>query len=547
MPDRTRTCSCVRLSFAAASLALTFAATPALAADFAVTYASNPPSTLRVGDFVSVSYDVENNDSISATSFTVGFVIDDGTNAYLLYEDTISSLGAFQSTSRTMSFTVPSGVDGFWTAGLVADPFDMVVETDEMDNVWVFSSQITIGNGGGGGTISVVSETLPSASVGSSYAATLRQTGATTPTWYVSSGMLPPGISLSTNGQLSGTPTSQGSFSFTATAEQTGMVAGSGSFTIDVTTGGGGGITIANTQLPEARVGVPYEAVMQASGGAAPYGYQVITNVPEWLMVTGAGEGAGTIRGTPDAVGSHEMLVYITDSTGAAGMASVFLTVVESGPLSVSTTHPDAVTGKAYSTRIVSGGIPPYNIQLASGSIPGGLVTDTNGMLTGVPASAGTFTFEVSVTDGAGASTAGTVRVAVTELRPLAVATPQVNVTVNSDADVELQASGGVPPYTWAMIGGTLPAGLQFDATAAKIIGHPTQVADAVATFSVTDADGTTAEADVSVKVTIWVPPGRTGADRRSEGCECVERSETDAAWLLLLVVPFFVRRQRQK
>ncbi len=59
--------------------------------------------------------------------------------------------------------------------------------------------------------VSVTTTTLPSARIGQAYTATLAATGGTTPyTWSVTSGTLPPGLSLTpSSGVISGTPTAQ--------------------------------------------------------------------------------------------------------------------------------------------------------------------------------------------------------------------------------------------------------------------------------------------------------------------------------------------------
>src|ERR1700682_1439174 len=61
-----------------------------------------------------------------------------------------------------------------------------------------------------------ISATLPSASVGSNYNATLAVTGGTAPyTFSVASGALPQGVLLDNNsGAISGTPSASGSFAF---------------------------------------------------------------------------------------------------------------------------------------------------------------------------------------------------------------------------------------------------------------------------------------------------------------------------------------------
>ncbi len=64
--------------------------------------------------------------------------------------------------------------------------------------------------------LNITTTSLPSATVGTAYSQTLTATGGTTPyTWSRSSGTLPPGLTLSSAGIISGTPTTAGSFSFT--------------------------------------------------------------------------------------------------------------------------------------------------------------------------------------------------------------------------------------------------------------------------------------------------------------------------------------------
>ena len=51
-----------------------------------------------------------------------------------------------------------------------------------------------------------------------------------------------------------------------------------------------------------------------------------------------------------------------------------------------------------------------------------------------------------------------------------------------------LAASGGVPPYSWSIVSGELPAGLSFNAETATISGTPTQVGTFPLTFQVNDS-----------------------------------------------------------
>jgi hypothetical protein len=64
--------------------------------------------------------------------------------------------------------------------------------------------------------IFISTSSLPGATVGSPYSATLTAGGGNGPyMWSITSGALPPGLSLSSSGVISGTPTTTGTYNFT--------------------------------------------------------------------------------------------------------------------------------------------------------------------------------------------------------------------------------------------------------------------------------------------------------------------------------------------
>jgi hypothetical protein len=68
----------------------------------------------------------------------------------------------------------------------------------------------------GPAALSIITTTLPNAVEGSPYLQTLSATGGVPPySWAIQSGSLPAGITLSSAGVLSGTPSVSGSFIFT--------------------------------------------------------------------------------------------------------------------------------------------------------------------------------------------------------------------------------------------------------------------------------------------------------------------------------------------
>jgi hypothetical protein len=84
-------------------------------------------------------------------------------------------------------------------------------------------------------TLSVSPSSLPNGVAGTTYSQTMSQTGALgAPTYAITAGALPPGVSLSAAGSISGTPTATGLFNFTTTVMDNSGCTGSGSYAISI-------------------------------------------------------------------------------------------------------------------------------------------------------------------------------------------------------------------------------------------------------------------------------------------------------------------------
>lgn len=81
----------------------------------------------------------------------------------------------------------------------------------------------------------------------------------------------------------------------------------------------------------------------------------------------------------------------------------------------------DAFLGEPYEESLrAAGGLRPYTFELAAGSLPPGVALEA-GVLRGVPAETGTFTFMMSVSDGNLSSTVQEYRLRVVELPPVSL------------------------------------------------------------------------------------------------------------------------------
>src|SRR5262249_34651523 len=121
--------------------------------------------------------------------------------------------------------------------------------------------------------ITLAPPTLPNGFLGIAYSqAITAETGVAPFTFSVTAGSLPPGLSLSSAGLLSGTPTSDGSCPFTVWVSDVDDVPGSRAYTMTVTCPV---IALTPSSLADARLNTPYAASLVASGGTAPYVFSI--------------------------------------------------------------------------------------------------------------------------------------------------------------------------------------------------------------------------------------------------------------------------------
>lgn len=341
-------------------------------------------------------------------------------------------------------------------------------------------------------TLTPAAGALPGSAAGSAYSQTFSASGGATPYSYgITSGALPPGLSLNgSTGLVSGTPTTAGTFNFTMTAtDVNGFTASSAySITVAVPT-----LTIDGT-LPGSAVGQAYNQTLTASGGVAPYTFTLQAGaLPAGLSLSTG----GTLSGTPTLSGSFNLTIRATDSTAGAGPAFVdrsFTLVIATPTISVAPTALGTISfGTPYSASITaSGGTAPYSYAVSAGALPAGLALSSAGVLSGTPTAQGSFSFTVVATDSLGnASAPATVTITVSNpvvtVGPASLAAGQQDVAYTA----ALAASGGTAPYSFAVTGGALPVGLTL-ATDGTLSGTPTENGSFAFTVTATDSSAGT-------------------------------------------------------
>ncbi|HEY0660566.1 MAG TPA: putative Ig domain-containing protein [Lysobacter sp.] len=363
-------------------------------------------------------------------------------------------------------------------------------------------------------TISVAPTTLPGAAIGSAYSQTISASGATAPFSYaITAGSLPAGLSLASNGSLSGTPTASGTFNFTITATDsstgTGPYTGSRAYSLTVAAPT---IAVAPATLGNATVAAAYSTTLSASGGTAPYSFAITAGaLPAGLSFSSA----GTLSGTPTAGGTFNFTVTATDSSGGTGPftgSRAYSLVVDAPTITIApATMPDGTVGTAYSQTITgSGGVAPYTFTVTAGALPAGLALASSGSLSGTPTASGTFNFSVTATDSSTGSGpySGTRSYALTIVELPPVANP-VSATVAFDSGanpITLNITGGTP--TSVAIGTAATNGTAI-ASGTSIIYQPIAgyAGPDSFTYTATNSAGTSAPATVTITVAAPPPP----------------------------------------
>jgi hypothetical protein len=164
------------------------------------------------------------------------------------------------------------------------------------------------------------------------------------------------------------------------------------------------------------------------------------------------------------------------------------------------TVLPTGEVGVMYNKALnIGGGVSPYAIALAGGSLPAGLNL-VAGAITGTPDQIGSSAFTLQVTDQNGFSSTKRFRIKV--VKPVAVRTTRLrNGRMTRAYHARVFATKGRKPFSWSVSAGALPAGLMIDQATGKISGAPANAGTTNFTVRVTDSLGGMDTQDLSITV----------------------------------------------
>jgi hypothetical protein len=261
--------------------------------------------------------------------------------------------------------------------------------------------------------------------------------------------------------------------------------------------------------LPAAKVGTALNAVVSVSGGSSPYQFAIVWgSLAPGLSLNPL---TGTISGIPLVAGTYQFAVSATDLPGNDyGDKRMTLTVDES-----SGTTGIIVTLSPTSASLASGATQQFTATVRETSDTRVIWSASAGTISNT----GLFTAPLAQTMSAVAVTATSVADPSKHASAAITVTPAGTVPVITTTNIPsataglpyttvLLASGGQLPYSWSIVSGTLPQGLQLDGVSGTISGTPAQSGTFAFSAKVTDSSS---QSDTTALILLVSSQGQGG------------------------------------
>lgn len=354
-------------------------------------------------------------------------------------------------------------------------------------------------------SLAPVAGALPAGTVGTAYdGSTIVASLGTAPyTYAVTSGALPPDMSLDGNGTISGTPSAEGTYSITVTATDAYGATGTVTYSLAISVAA----PVANA--------VAVSVATNSSANTIPL--DITGGTPTVVAVdSAASHGTATANGTtitytPAAgySGTDSFSYTATNATGTSAPATVTVTVT--APTLTFAPAAGALTagtaGIAYdNTIIASGGTGPYTYTF-TGALPAGLSLDSYGTISGMPSEDGNYNITVTATDAYGTTGTAAYSLSVNAAATF-VFSPAGGALSEAMAGEEysqaISATGGTGALTYSVIPSNgLPQGMVLNISTGELTGPLDEQTEGDYSFSIQVRDGTgaTASAAYTLKV----------------------------------------------
>ncbi|PWT98003.1 MAG: hypothetical protein C5B52_12945 [Bacteroidetes bacterium] len=268
--------------------------------------------------------------------------------------------------------------------------------------------------------------------------------------------------------------------------------------------------------LPPGTVNLDGSNSSDADGTIASY---------RWRKVSGTG---GTIADTTAAqtsvtgltAGTYQFALIVTDNVGGIGRDTMMVTVnnppnippvAVAGNDTLITLPANVISLKGSQSSDPDGTISTYRWKKISGPATGTITDTTAAQTTATGLVAGTYQFELTVTDNVGAKSKDTMA-AIINQPPVANAGTNATITlpINSvqlDGSASSDPDGSITGYLWAYVSGPATYTLNSNVLASPMLSNLVQ-GTYIFSLTVTDNRGATASAQVTITVNAQVIAG---------------------------------------
>lgn len=401
----------------------------------------------------------------------------------------------FDASTGTISGTPASGTGGSYPVTIGAD--------NGIGSAASFGVTITVNEGA-----AFTSADATTFTVGTAGSFTATATGTPAPTFSVTAGSLPSGVTLSAAGVLSGTPASGTGGTYTVTLDASNGVGSSAtqSFTLTVNEAP----SVSGAATTTFQVGQSGSYSVTSGGFPAPTFSVTAGSLPSGLSIDTS---TGTISGTPASGTAGSYPVTISADNGVGSIAShAFTITVNDGAAITSSNSATFTVGSAGTFTVTATGTPAPTLSV-SGSLPSGLTfTPGTGALSGTPASGtgGTYTVTFGADNGVGTAASQSFTLTVNEAPSISGAAT-TTFTVGT-AGTYTPSATGFPAASFG-ITGALPSGLSFSAVTGAITGTPASGTGGSYPVTISASNGIGSADTLSLTITVNEGSSITSAD----------------------------------
>ena len=408
------------------------------------------------------------------------------------FSQTFTQTGAHGTATFTTSDPLPSGLT-LSSAGVlsgtptVANTFPIVVTVTDANGCTGVSSTYTLVIGCQ--TITVTNPATSTGTAGTAFSQTFTQTGAHGSATFTTASPLPTGFTLTTAGVLSGTTTNHGTFPIVVTVTDANGCTGTGAtYNLNLACNS---ISVTNPANSTGTVSAAFSEQFTQSGTLGTASFTTASPLPAGLTLHAA---TGILDGTPTQSGTFPIVVTVTDSNGCTGSGATYTLIISCQTITVN--NPATTSSPAGAPLSINftqtGAIGTATFTTAS-TLPTGLTLDPNGTLHGTPSGNGAFSIAVTVTDSntcTGTNSAYTLTIT---CPTITVTNPGVTTgTAGVAFSQTFTQSGGQGTVTFAIISGSLPAGMTFHSATGVLDGTPTQTGPFSIVVQATDSNSCT-------------------------------------------------------